>query len=407
VGVRVRGWKGAWWVFINYRGQRKARRIGEGAAGKKAAEQVAVKIQARLVDGDRSPLEPPAEPAPVFQDYARRWVAETIAPHRKPRTEEFYRRVLELHALPAFGLLPLDQITRAGVRAFIAAKAAAKLSRFTVRNLVATLRAVLNQAVEDGLLASNPATKFGRYLHHREDPRAHVTALTAAEVARVLAAVERWYPEYDELVALLFLTGVREGEAFGLQWGDLDVVGGFLEVRRTVDFRPGRFLVGTPKSGRTRRVDVPVPLMKRLTALQSVREAEAVVQGRAPSSWLFPALTNPAKPMNASWFRKHVWYPLLPKAGIRRIRIHDARHTYATLLLQAGEPIVYVKEQLGHSSIQVTVDLYGHLIPGANRAAVDRLARAIDEARPHPDATSAQPQDRRQRGHGAEVRDVS
>ena len=69
---------------------------------------------------------------------------------------------------------------------------------------------------------------------------------------------------------------------------------------------------------------------------------------------------------------------------MRHIRVHDARHTFASLLLQQGESLPYVKEQLGHSSIQVTVDLYGHLIPGANRQAVDRLAKAIASLRAEP-----------------------
>ena len=79
---------------------------------------------------------------------------------------------------------------------------------------------------------------------------------------------------------------------------------------------------------------------------------------------------------------------LLEKAGLRHIRIHDLRHTFASLLLQQGESVVYVKEQLGHSSIQITVDTYGHLIPGANRIAVDGL----DDAPAHLDATQAQPE---------------
>ena len=70
--------------------------------------------------------------------------------------------------------------------------------------------------------------------------------------------------------------------------------------------------------------------------------------------------------------------PLLEKAGLRRIRFHDLRHTYASLLIQRGESLAYVKDQLGHHSIQVTVDLYGHLVPGANRNAVDRLAAATN-----------------------------
>ncbi|MBI4588674.1 MAG: tyrosine-type recombinase/integrase [Candidatus Rokubacteria bacterium] len=91
---------------------------------------------------------------------------------------------------------------------------------------------------------------------------------------------------------------------------------------------------------------------------------------------LWPSLGDPERPLNADYFRKRVWYPLLDRAGLRRQPFHALRHTFASLLLQRGERLVYVKEQLGHSSIQVAVDLYAHLIPGANRQAVDRLAEA-------------------------------
>jgi len=77
-----------------------------------------------------------------------------------------------------------------------------------------------------------------------------------------------------------------------------------------------------------------------------------------------------------------VWYRLLKSAGVRRVRLHDLRHTYASLLLLAGEPMLYVKEQLGHSTVQVTVDLYGHVRPGLNRGAVNRLAEATRPGSP-------------------------
>jgi integrase len=78
--------------------------------------------------------------------------------------------------------------------------------------------------------------------------------------------------------------------------------------------------------------------------------------------------------------------PLLDKAGVRHIRVHDARHTYASLMLRRGAPIAYMSRQLGHSSIKVTVDLYGHFIPGADRHHVEALAQAIDEAERDPNA---------------------
>jgi len=98
-----------------------------------------------------------------------------------------------------------------------------------------------------------------------------------------------------------------------------------------------------------------------------------------------------AKPLNDAWFRDRVWRPLLEKAEVRHIRVHDARYTYASLMLRRGVPIVYVSRQLGHSSIQVTVDLYGHFVPGADRHHVEGLAEAIEEAVTGRTATLAQP----------------
>lgn len=95
---------------------------------------------------------------------------------------------------------------------------------------------------------------------------------------------------------------------------------------------------------------------------------------------------------------------MLQKAGLRQIRIHDLRHTFASLLLQQGESVVYVKEQLGHASIQITVDTYGPLIPGANRGAVDRLDDAWTQPDGNPGATTAGRELRDARGNGGIVR---
>lgn len=87
--------------------------------------------------------------------------------------------------------------------------------------------------------------------------------------------------------------------------------------------------------------------------------------------WVF--VSEVGTMMDADNFRHRVWQKLLTKAGLRRIRIHDLRHTFASLLIQQGESLAYVKEQMGHHSIRVTVDVYGHLVPGGNKAAVDKL----------------------------------
>lgn len=95
--------------------------------------------------------------------------------------------------------------------------------------------------------------------------------------------------------------------------------------------------------------------------------------------------------MDPDNFRRQVWEKLLTKTGFRHVRIHDLRHTFASLLIQQGESLAYVKEHMEHHSIQVTVDIYGHLVPGGNKAAVDRLeGRTLPPSQPT--ATQTQPQ---------------
>ncbi len=238
--------------------------------------------------------------------------------------------------------------------------------------MVATLRAILYQAQTDRLIPSNPAARFGKLLGARQDPRQHVTVLEPVDVGKVLTGAASWYPGHALLVDLFFHTGVREGEALGLQWEDLDWSRSLIDLRRSVAVRGGRLVVNTPKSGKLRTVDLPAALCARLKDARDERADQ--------SPWLFPSITDPEKPLNASWLWRHVWAPLLKRAEVRHIRIHDARHTYASLMLRRGVPIAYVSRQLGHSSISVTVDLYGHFVPGGDRHHVEDLAATLAEA---------------------------
>jgi integrase len=148
--------------------------------------------------------------------------------------------------------------------------------------------------------------------------------------------------------------------------------------------------VTTPKSGESRRVDMSRELMQTLKDLHTERQIEAAARGWTETpAWVFCSeVGGLLHPHN---IRDRVFYGLLTKAGLRKVRFHDLRHTFASLLLQNGESIVYVKEQMGHSSIQITVDLYGHLIPGGNKQAVDRLDTPVDVDKVYFEAESAIP----------------
>ena len=191
--------------------------------------------------------------------------------------------------LPVFGARPLTSIKPADVRAFIAAKlngaacrqherpapdchdCTAPLARNTVKNIAATLRAILSQAQVDELIPVNPAARFGKLLDARHDAREHVVALEEADVAHVLGTAAKWYPDQEIAVTALFYTGMREGELLGLQWDDFDFRRGTVDLRRTVGVRKGQLIVNRPKSGKLRTVDLPSALASRLRELKSVR----------------------------------------------------------------------------------------------------------------------------------------
>ena len=158
---------------------------------------------------------------------------------------------------------------------------------------------------------------------------------------------------------------MRLGEILGLQWEDIDFNGKFIHVQRS--YKLGK--LSTPKNGRTRRVDMSDMLIESLRSHLLKRKKEALQEGHEVVEFVFH---RDGKPI-AQYSVRYTFKRILSRAGLRHIRFHDIRHTFATLLLSQGESPVYVKDQLGHHSIQMTVDVYGHLIPGSNREAVNRL----------------------------------
>jgi integrase len=164
---------------------------------------------------------------------------------------------------------------------------------------------------------------------------------------------------------------MRAGELFGLQWNDIDRAGRCIHVRRSASRRR----IETPKSHLQRRIDLSDDLGRVLDTLRTRRKEDWFRQAKSMPEWVF--CTEDGNFVNEHNFRARKFYPFVRSGKLRRFRLHDLRHTYASIMLQNGESPAYVKEQMGHYSIQMTVDTYGHLIPGANRAAANRLGTSI------------------------------
>lgn len=329
----------------------------------------------------------------TFGEYAKDWMDGHVSTNLKPSSKRGYESLLDNLILPALKDRPLAAITREEVKELcfsllqegrIRPKATADkkvkdatLSARTVVYVVRTISAIYNHAIEDGIVAANPALRPGRFIK-TGSRREKVDILSPEEGDLLLQAAEKYFSRPYPLLLCAMRTGMRQGELLALEWGDIDWNGNFIEVRRAV----WQGITGTPKSGKTRRVDMSDRLKAVLQQHHARMKAEALKAGHSVPELAFTSEagtpydgTNVLKSFRAA----------LRKAKLRKIRFHDLRHSYASWLIANKESLAYVRDQLGHSSIQITVDLYGHLVPGENREAVNRL----DPPQPAPQVVTA------------------
>ena len=364
MGVRVREkirGSGEWWIFISHRRKRASKKIGT----RKAAKEAATKIE-REIALERFNLETPEEMKPLlFRKYAERWMKQHAEVNCKPATVLNYRYALDVNLLPALGDKDIREITRDDVKALCFEMKQKGLSPGVVKLRGTILGGIFNAAIEDGLLVGNPAIRLGKIVKV-PSRKGRVDFLNQDESRKLLDTVQEHFPRWLPFFLTALRTGMRVGELIALQWEDIDWNGKFIEVRRAIS----RGVVGTPKNGKPRRIDLSDRLSAVLTDHRKGMAKEALAQGRSMPERVF---VNPeGGELQASSVVKP-YRRILTKAGLRRLRFHDLRHSFASALLANGEPLSYVKEQMGHSSIQITVDVYGHLEPGANREAVNRL----------------------------------
>ncbi len=363
MGVKIRQKSGKWYVFINHHGRRKAKCVSDS---KRAAEEVKRKLEAKLTLGEFV-IEDERPSAPTLGQYAEQWLETYAKLNCKESTYVRYEGVIRNHLIPALGQIPLPTLTRETIKHLLVAKRQT-LTPSSVRNILTPLREMLRHAVEDEIIASNPAIQVGRFLQQRQAPHQEITPLTREELGQFLTTLQAQAPDHYPLFLCLARTGMRLGEVLALQWGDIDFYGRSITLRRNVV----RGHITHPKNGKTRRVDMSQQLTEVLQYLQTQCKTETLRCGWPEMPlWVFCSTTGGL--LNKENLRTRVFYRCLTKAGLRHVRIHDLRHTYASLLIQQGESLPYIRDQLGHHSIQVTVDIYGHLVPGGNKAAVDRL----------------------------------
>lgn len=392
MGVTVRqkrpGKGNPWHVFVHQDGKIVSRRVGT----KREADAVAVELRRRLTAGDfglGGGATASGAEFPEFSAYAWDYIERYAKVACKLNTWRGYEAILRLHAEPAWRGRRLNEITRADIKRLLLTKQQEGLAPGTVQNIKAFISGLFTHAYEDEILDRNPALRLGRFIQ-KEDRRKDIRPLTRDQASAVLAAAREAFPADYPLLLCAFRTGMRMGELLGLAWRDVDFEAYSIEIRRS--YSHGHF--DTPKSHKGRRVDMSDQLASALQVHRSAllarhggRLPTAAVTGRRNAEMVvqlvFPSQSG--GPRDGDNLRRRVFYRLLEFADVPRFRFHDIRHTFASLLLQQGESLHYVKEQLGHASIQTTVDVYGHLVPGSNRNAVNQLDDPTVTQRETPD----------------------
>ncbi len=305
-------------------------------------------------------------------DWIERWAVTALeASDRKPATKQRYRDIARKHVCRTLGDVPLSKLRKSHVDALVVALRREGLADTSVRLAYTTLRAVLADAVLDGLIADNAAARAGRPGIARREAR----HLSAEEVAKIpdAAVGER----HRNVLVLIASTGLRRGEAPAVSWDHVDLQAGALKVVATANVVDGQLEISEPKSGRSRRT---VPLSPSVvTVLKAQRAAQAAERLRAGEAWTDTGLV----------FTDEIGKPVYPRAilravqrsaaraGIEGVTVHTLRHSAAVAWLEAGVHIKAVADLLGHSSISITGDIYGHASDAATRSAVDGLSDAL------------------------------
>ncbi len=308
----------------------------------------------------------------TFAQFAERWIV-AVTPSLRAKTAGNYTQLLRAHAIPVIGRIPLTKLKPTDVARLYELRRKAGAAPRSILHLHRVIFRCLRYAERWGDVVRNVAALVDAPRFTRTEMRA-----LNGEEARALLKVAQG----DRLEALLVLalsTGMRSGEMRGLTWRAVDLDRGRISVVASLQPNAERELVlMEPKTPRSRRViDIEPRVVAVLRRHRAAQEMEHRVAGEV---WVENDLvftTPTGHPLDGrdiirSWFR-----PLLAKAGLPPIRIHDLRHSYASIALALGVHPKVVQEALGHSTIAVTLDLYSHVVPSLQREAAKEMGAAL------------------------------
>ena len=301
------------------------------------------------------------------------WLDKIARPRVRAQTFKGYEVNVRVHLKPAIGHLQLDQLRAVHVQELIERKSRDGLAPKSIRYMHGILRNALNHAMRWEYIVRNPAELV-------EGPRTHqqeIQPLGREEAQRFLHVVRG--DRLEALYTVALTMGLRQGEALGLRWPDVDLDLGYLRIGRQLQRIDHKYELVEPKTMRSRRqLAIPGPIVQ---ALRRHQERQTLERDAAGLRWHETKLVfcrPDGHPLSGSVVT-HRFQELLVKAGLPKRRFHDLRHSCATLMLAQGVSPRVVMEVLGHSQISLTMNTYAHVLPEMKREAADRMAAFVTE----------------------------
>jgi integrase len=336
---------------------------------RKTKTEVGRELRRLITAAEAGRLRP--ERPPTLATWMDTYLREVAAPRVRPSTLLSYQQFARLYINPHLGHYALDKLLPQHVAVFYW-EMSKKLAPASVRRIHAVLRRALTVAVRWGLAPTNPALM----VDPPSLPTKEIRPYSVAEARQLLDAAAGDRLEARWVIALTL--GLRQGETLGLGWQHVDFERNLLHVARALQRQPNGELALVPtKTERAKRV-LPMPPSVALV-LRQRRERQAADRDLLGPEWpgddlvFTTQLGTPIHPRND--YRS--FQSLISKASLRRVRLHDLRHTAASLMLAQGVAPRVVMEILGHSQISITMNTYSHVDPELNRAATDLLQEAL------------------------------
>jgi integrase len=372
-----------WYVRVVYNHFRKTKHIGSKERALEVSRKLTTALELYGFDAlkmfEDSTTEPAVKAAvfiPTIMEYHQKWLAELEKTDVKRSTKELYSYLMSKHVVPAFGKERLDLIDYTKLKLW-AIEQSEKYAKDTVRLMVATLRVMLQEAVNEGILLVNPVMKLGKFYRSAKKVKEKIDPFTIEELHQIEEKCRERFPAFYPFILCMARTGMRIGEATALQWIDIDFAKDYIIVRRNIPHH--RQVQTTKTEASQRKVDMSPELAAELKKLRTERKKQALADGEVfdAEKWVFPS--EDGTPIHYTNFLRRVWHKVQDQAKVRRRTPHDMRHSWASHVLAAGADLAYVSNQLGHANPSITLRIYSHWVPGMRRvttAVLDRTENA-------------------------------